>query len=190
MGLLNSIEHWLDTSLEVANDSVDRIDEIEDKVWEQRVVDEATQHGIADAAEDWENGTANTLDYGGHNLTDAYADLGAEMPGDTEIHLPDTINPFLAALEVAFTPTSLGGEEQWQQGRELYIDAHHDAYREEAINQFDQELEERIGPDPSAWQSPADFFPSSMDNYPQSSSDTSSSVDPDHSSNSPFSSDP
>ena len=154
---MGGLKDWIDTVAEVVEQSVNN----GQAAAEQRNIETWTAEGRAagDAAarEDYATGQwqSNPI----VEVTHASDPQIAEGSTFNEFQLPSFSNPYLAALEIALTPTELNVGEFAH--RDAFEAGRADGYRDGMFNAFDQQLNDRFAP--PAEHDPGPVAPSVID---------------------------
>ena len=163
MGVSNTVSDWfgigVDGAVDVAEAAANSPSAFMTPYADQ-VAAQAASDGALAARVDWSNqqlqdAAMSGLDDG--SMAAAYRDRFSPVdavPAE-DINIPFSASPWQTAMEVALTPTiANAGEGEYLQGRQDYVGGYSEAYREEAIRQAEQNLQERFALPESAWRDP------------------------------------
>jgi hypothetical protein len=162
MGFFNGLD-WFDITKDVAIETVNATRN-DQQDWNERAAAAGVEDAQRDAAQDYSQGRLNDdiMAYQDADVSQSYAerflyqdaqDAAAEAEKIANIALGSPIQ-VAASIFFTTTETALDPHDQnsfWSTGREAYEGAYAPAYRDEAVKQFDQQLESRFQPDSDIW---------------------------------------
>jgi hypothetical protein len=162
MGFFNFVD-WLDITKDVAVDSINNL-KPDQQDWNERTAAAGDMDGRQDAAQDYSRGQVNqyVMAHQDADVSRSYAERFSYQDAQEAAAEAEKVpnipigSPLQVAASIFFTPSEIALEPSdkgsfWATGRDAYENAYVPAYRQEAIQAFDQQLENRLQPDPDLW---------------------------------------